>query len=104
MKELTLFLLVMFHLGFAQPRTGQTVPDIQFSTVLNAPTKTTTLNELKGKIILIDFWATWCGACLQAMPHLQQLQRQHAQQLQVITVTDETTKRINRFLASRPSN
>ena len=104
MKKLTLLLLLASHWGFAQPRNGQAVPDIQFSTVLNASTKTTTLGQLKGKIVLIEFWATWCGPCLEAMPHLKQLQQQHAQQLQVITVTDETPKRINQYLTSRPSN
>lgn len=104
MKKLTLLLLLAHHPGFAQLKNGEAVPDIQFSTVLNAPAKTATLSQLKGKIVLIEFWATWCGPCVGAMPHLKQLQQQHAQQLQVITVTDETPKRINQYLTSRPSN
>lgn len=104
MKKLTLLLLFVSHWGFSQPKKGQAVPGFPFSTVLNAPLKATTLDQLKGKLVLIEFWATWCGPCVEAMPHLKQLQQKHAQQLQVITVTDETPKRINQYLTSRPSN
>jgi cytochrome c biogenesis protein CcmG/thiol:disulfide interchange protein DsbE len=32
-----------------------------------------TLSELKGKVILLDFWATWCGPCKESIPHLVQI-------------------------------
>jgi thiol-disulfide isomerase/thioredoxin len=38
--------------------------------------KTVHLSDLKGKPIIIDFWATWCGPCQQSMPHLQKVYEQ----------------------------
>lgn len=102
-KTTTLFLLLTAHYGLAQLKKGEAVPDLQFSTLLNAPTQTTTLNQLRGKLVLIEFWATWCGPCIEAMPHLNELQQRHAQQLQVITVTDETPRRISQYLTTRPA-
>jgi thiol-disulfide isomerase/thioredoxin len=35
------------------------------------------LAKHKGKVVVLDFWATWCNPCLRSMPHLDQLQRTH---------------------------
>src|SRR5450755_1921744 len=92
-KLLILFSLLWSSVSFAQVNNGETVPDLDFTTVLNAPVKTIKLSQLKGKLVLIDFWATWCGSCLVAMPHLQSLQSTYGRQLQVIAMNDETPKR-----------
>ena len=36
------------------------------------------LDDLRGKIIVMDFWATWCGSCIEAMPHLQKLHERYS--------------------------
>lgn len=46
----------------------ETIPDFSF---LNSEGKTQNLKDYKGKVILINFFATWCGPCMQEMPFLQ---------------------------------
>ena len=70
-------------------RVGDTVPDIVFSHVLNYKTSTARLSDFKGKLVLLDFWATWCGSCLQSMPEMQKFQDKYRNDLQVLMINDQ---------------
>lgn len=104
MKRITLVCLLLANCAFAQVKNKEQVPDFKLETILNAPVKRIELNQLKGKLVWIEFWATWCGGCIIAMPHLQQLQTKYKDKLQVITVTSESVTRTKQFLKARPSN
>lgn len=49
---------------------GEPVPDF---TLVDLEGKTWTLSDLKGQVVFINFWATWCPPCLQEMPSMQKL-------------------------------
>jgi DsbE subfamily thiol:disulfide oxidoreductase len=45
------------------------------------------LEDLAGKVVLVDFWATWCGPCKQSFPALEQLSKRHGSKLAIVGVS-----------------
>lgn len=53
-----------------------------------------------GKVYVVEFWATWCGPCIQGMPHLAELQKEYAEKnVQIIGVSSEDLETVKEFLA-----
>ncbi|WP_316850183.1 TlpA family protein disulfide reductase [Pedobacter agri] len=51
----------------------------------------------KGKFVLVDFWATWCGPCRAYIPTLNEIQKKYADQLVVIGMSDEAADKVKAF-------
>ena len=69
--------------------------------------RTVRLSDYRGKVVMINFWATWCPPCRAEMPDLVRLQREHAKQgLQIIGITypPERKDRVRRFARSLKVN
>jgi thiol-disulfide isomerase/thioredoxin len=53
---------------------GKPAPEIAGDFALNG--KPVKLSDLKGKVVVLDFWAVWCGPCIATIPHLNELQKE----------------------------
>jgi peroxiredoxin len=64
--------------------------------------KTWNLKELKGKVVLVNFWATWCPPCRKEMPDLNALyQRFKDQGFVILAISDEEADKVKPFIAER---
>jgi thiol-disulfide isomerase/thioredoxin len=75
---------------------NQPAPDFQLT---NLAGENIRLSELHGKIVLLNFWATWCIPCRQEMPLLQGAQDKYADRLMVLAVNDdESLSQVSSFV------
>lgn len=88
---ITLFFLIFSLNLFSQMRPGQNAADLSLPD-LNG--KTVSLSEFKGKVVLLDFWASWCGPCRHNNPRLVKLYNKfHDKGFEIYGVSlDEDTK------------
>jgi len=60
----------------SQIQAGKTLPEFRIPK-LSDSTETVAGRDFRGRTVLIDFWGTWCGPCIRAMPHLHEAYREH---------------------------
>lgn len=83
---------------------GATIPEVFWDTsfeVVNAPQKNMTLAADRNKLILLDFWGTWCSACIINFPKMEELQKQYAGQIKIVAVTSQERAVVEQFFASK---
>lgn len=90
-RFLPLALLAILVLGCERnpsPRfIGGTAPDF----TIKDPDRTLALRELRGKVVVLNFWAAHCGPCIEEMPSLVQLQERMRDKVTVVGVSVDTS-------------
>ncbi len=80
-----LFLLAGCNSGSHPPRIGNAAPDF----TITDSQRTVTLSQLRGKPVVLNFWATWCPPCVEEMPSLVQLQKQMGDKVTILAVSED---------------
>jgi thiol-disulfide isomerase/thioredoxin len=89
--------------NFAQAAGGPTGPAPDFK--LASAKGMVELNKLKGKVVYVDFWASWCTPCRKSFPWLNEMNKKYKDQgLEVIGINlDKSREPIDEFLAKTPA-
>lgn len=64
--------------------------------------KSWTRSALKGKVVIVNFWATWCPPCRKEMPDLDALQAQFGDRLIILGISDEKPETVDAYLKAHP--
>ena len=81
----------------------ETVQQENGFTLTSLAGKTYSLESLKGRVVLLNFWATWCPPCRREMPDMEKLYREYESKgLTVLAVSDEDRETVEKFLQKNP--
>ena len=83
-------ILFAFCLGAGTATAGEAAPDF---TLRDIDGKEVQLSSFKGKVVMINFWATWCGPCKLEMPHLDKMDREFEDKgFEVISISTDDAR------------
>lgn len=88
--------------GIEQTRVGKPAPEIVSR---NTPDSSLfSLASLKGRIVVLDFWGTWCGPCIAGMPRMKEILDKHRGRMEIVGIAQESDGggRWRKFLKDRP--
>ncbi len=99
-----LLLMIFFILPFSVSAisVGETVPSFKARTIDGS--KSIALEDYRGKVVWLDFWASWCPPCLKSLPKYNDLRREiGTSNFEVVAINvDENTDDARKFLQKHP--
>ena len=86
-------------LNETEAQIGYKVPDMAFTNVLNSAETSSNLYDYREKLIILDFWATWCGVCSTVSPSVDFLSKDY--QVVTVALSSGTNERVQRYLNAK---
>jgi uncharacterized protein (TIGR03435 family) len=82
-------------------KVGDNLPNYQLKSVVNYKADSLNFKDAKGKILIIEFWGTWCSPCIPALQHLDEIKNKFPNDVFVVGISDDSKERLTKFLTKR---
>ena len=77
---------------------GHSIPDVEINQLVNYKTPTARISDFKGKLLILDFWGTYCSPCVAMFPKSDSLEKLFNGKIQFLSVTKEPKKTVANFM------
>ena len=81
---------------------GDSLPSVLLEQVMNSNQSSMHTKDFKGKMLILDFWATWCSPCVSLMPKMDSLQQVFQDQVRILPVTYQSKEEVQKLLSKAP--
>ena len=96
---ITAFVFLASSLAFSAVTVGKTAPEINAASWYNTDAKSVSLADLKGKVTVVEYWATWCPPCRKSIPHLNKLHKKYKDKgVVIIGLSNEKDDTVKKFV------
>lgn len=83
---------------YSNTKVGDILPDLELNNIDNFSRTNIKLSELKQQLLIIDFWATWCGPCIAKIPRMDSVIKALPSEMLFISVSNEPKEKVRAFL------
>lgn len=104
LKKVFILLFLLFFTSFnvrSQTKVvgvNDILPDIKIKKIVNYKKQAASISDFKGKLLILDFWGTFCAPCVAMFPKADSLQKKFEGKLHFLSVTNEPKKKVVAFL------
>ena len=88
------------HSQPAAVRVGGLCPDVELQHIVHYKTTSARVSSFRGKLLVLDFWATWCAPCLSLLRVADSLEKKFGDKIQILPVTEQDAARVSAFLTN----
>ncbi|RVT99740.1 TlpA family protein disulfide reductase [Mucilaginibacter limnophilus] len=76
---------------------GEKVPEMLLENIINFSGATANIADFRGKLLILDFWESWCKGCLLLMPKVKSLQKTYGDRIQILAVSAQSAQVIEKI-------